>query len=146
MTKAISSLLDGRFTNLTDLVPACILLVTSLLATHPVYLWIKKAAAAGFLPVFLRASIRSDCYNFREKFANFIRFLTISTVYRPVLRPLQESVNRCREVLDSIDFALSSVRHEWAPFLEPLKRRVLLLDRLDLASKPTRRDCDDLEV
>jgi hypothetical protein len=89
--KAISSLLDGRFTNLTDLVPACVLLVTSLLATYPVYLWIKKAAAAGFLPVFLRSSIRSDCYNFREKFANFIKFLTISTVYRSVLRPLQES-------------------------------------------------------
>jgi hypothetical protein len=144
--RALTSIQEVSISAVTDLIPPYIFLVASVLNTCPMYPWIRRGAATGMLPVFIRCCMRSDASHYKETLVEFLTLLASSTVYRSVLRPLQDSVENLREITASARFRQSVVIHEWTRFVKLLHSRFMLMCELESGQAVARNACDNMEV
>ncbi|KAJ7144491.1 hypothetical protein C8R44DRAFT_725420 [Mycena epipterygia] len=145
VVKALAAVQGATFRKMGNLVACCVVLLGCFLNTFPIYPWIKQAVGAGLIRVFIRCSMRTDAASDSESFIRFVEFLSASTVYRPVLRKLQESVEEARDLLNSGAFPQSVVFDAWREFVELLESRLMLMEKLDRAKESCRKACDNME-
>ncbi|KAJ7787180.1 hypothetical protein B0H14DRAFT_2954833 [Mycena olivaceomarginata] len=143
--RALTSVQEALFPEVTNLISPYIFLIASLLNSHPVYPWIRRGAAMGMLPVFVRCCMRSDSSHYKETLIQFLTLLASSTVYRSVLRPLQDSVENLRDITASARFRQSVIIHEWTRFVKLLHSRFTLMCDMEDGQIVARNACDNME-
>ncbi|KAJ7818677.1 hypothetical protein B0H14DRAFT_2838491 [Mycena olivaceomarginata] len=143
--RALTSVQEALFPEVTNLISPYIFLIASLLNSHPVYPWIRRGAAMGMLPVFVRCCMRSDSSHYKETLIQFLTLLASSTVYRSVLRPLQDSVENLREITASARFRQSVIILEWTRFVKLLHSRFTLMCDMEDGQIVARNACDNME-
>ncbi|KAF7368232.1 MYND-type domain-containing protein [Mycena venus] len=144
-SRALASVQEALFPEVTNLISPYIFLIASVLNTYPMYPWIRRGATMGMLPVFIRCCMRSDSGHHKETLVEFLTLLASSTVYRSVLRPLQDSVYNLREITASARFRQSVVIHEWIRFSKLLHSRFMLMCRMEDGQVVARNACDNME-
>ncbi|KAF7368225.1 hypothetical protein MVEN_00142400 [Mycena venus] len=68
--RALASVQEALFPDVTNLISPYIFLIASVLNTYPMYPWIRRGAAMGMLPVFIRCCMRSDSSHYKELSSN----------------------------------------------------------------------------
>ncbi|KAJ6562336.1 hypothetical protein B0H19DRAFT_1068980 [Mycena capillaripes] len=144
--RALTSVQEASLPAVTNLIPPYIFLIASVLNTFPIHPWVKRGAAAGMLPVFIRCCMRRDASHYKETLVEFLTLLASSTVYRSVLRPLQDSVENLREIADSAHFRQSVIIHEWTRFVKLLHSRFMLMCQPESRQVVARNACDNMEL